>query len=519
VNAIDILDAAAARDPDAPALVWAHAGRARSLSFGALVERSRRIAALLRARGLRPGDGVVVLLPMAGPLYEVMAAILRLGATAVFPDPAHWRESLERTAATMPLRGFVGTPMACLARWLVPTLRRVPLAFVAGVPLPGAVPLRAADGLRPLAAPEDCAPGATALLSFTSGSTGRPKGVLRTHAMLEATQRILSREMELAPRQVQLAVLPFFVFAYLGAGATSVIPPLDLRSPAAADPAVIARWIEAWKVTGLGASPFLLRRLAEPCAREPQRLASLRSVFAGGAPVTPAVLDAIHAVAPAARVAALYGATEAEPIALAARDAYGTPERAAVAGGRGLLAGRPVAEISLRILGPRGELLPQGGEGEIAVAGPNVSPGYLGGEGDREHKLAAGGVLWHRTGDAGYVDARGRLWLVGRCAGGLPGRDGMLYPLRVEAALSGEPGVARATVAEHGGRRVLVVQPAAAPGTLDPEHLAARVAWCGADEVVLMRRIPTDRRHLAKIDVPALREALARGRWLERIPL
>ena len=511
MNAIDILDAAAARDPDAPALVWERTGRARTLSFGALVERSRRIAALLRARGLRPGDGVVVLLPMAGPLYEVMAAILRLGATVVFPDPGHWRESLERAGASMPLRGFVGTPMACLARWLVPTLRRIPLAFVAGTPLPGAVPLRAADGLAPLAAREDCAPTATALLSFTSGSTGRPKGVLRTHAMLEATQRILTREMELAPRQPQLAVMPFFVFAYLGAGATSVIPPLDLRSPAAADPALIGRWIEAWKVTGLGGSPFLLRRLAELCASEPQPLRSLRRVFVGGAPVTPAVLDAIQAVAPAARVAALYGATEAEPIALAGREAYGPAEREAVAAGQGLLAGRPIAEISLRILGPGGESLPPGGEGEIAVAGPNVSPGYLDGEGDREHKLHDGGVLWHRTGDDGYVDADGRLWLVGR--------RGTLQPLRVEAALSGEPGVARATLASHDGRRTLVIQPADESGTLDLQRLAARVAWCGADEIVLMQRIPTDRRHLAKVDVPALREALARGRWQKVIRL
>lgn len=511
MNAIDILDAAAARDPAAPALIWERAGRPRTLPFGALVERSRRIAALLRSRGLRPGDGVVVLLPMAGPLYEVMAALLRLGATSVFPDPAHWRESLERTAAAMPLRGFVGTPKACLARWVVPALRRVPLAFVAGIPTPGAVSLRAADGLAPFNGSEDCAATATALLSFTSGSTGRPKGVLRTHAMLEATQRILSREMELAPRQVQLAVLPFFVFAYLGAGATSVIPPLDLRSPAAADPSEIARLIEAWKVTGLAASPYLLRRLAECCAREPQRLASLRRVFAGGAPVYPSVLDAIQAVAPAARVAALYGATEAEPIALAGRDDFGPVEREAVAAGRGLLAGRPVAEISLRFVGPGGEWLPSGSEGEIAVAGPNVSPGYLGGDGDREHKLCADGVLWHRTGDVGYVDAEGRLWLVGR--------GGTLQPLRVEAALSSEPGVARATLASRDGRRVLVVEPTAGPEALDPEQLAARVRWCGADEIVLMRQLPTDRRHLAKVDVPALREALARRRWEKIIRL
>jgi len=531
MNVIEILDEAALRVPDHTALIWGAPGNERLMTFGALLDRSRRLATLLREHGLNPGDGVVIFLPMSGPLYEVMAAVLRLGLIAIFVDPSAWRPSLERALAHLPVRGFIGTPAACVWRWFTPALRRIPEAFVVGPGLPGATTLRKAQRSAPLDGAMNCTAESTALVTFTSGTTGISKGVLRSHGTLAATHGTLSRHLELRPGQVQLATMPFFVFANLASGATSVIPELDLRSPAGADPVLLLRAIRAWKVTGIVASPFLMQRLADECASQKQVLASLRDAFVGGAPVLPAVLDKIATMAPDATIAALYGATEAEPIALVRREEWSAKERKVAADGGGVLAGRPIESISLRILADQwghsidsrtrrefeGEQLPTGSEGEIVVSGAHVSAGYLGEAGNRENKIIVDGTRWHRTGDAGYLDHSGRLWLVGRCAGGVSGASGITYPLRVEAALSGTTGIARATLVQHLGNPTLVFETPGDVDSFDPAEILARIPWCSVNEVVRVRHIPLDRRHNAKVNLPSLLEMLEQQRWITRV--
>jgi acyl-CoA synthetase (AMP-forming)/AMP-acid ligase II len=160
-----------------------------------------------------------------------------------------------------------------------------------------------------------------------------------------------------------------------------------------------------------------------------------------------------------------------------------------------------------------------GTAGEIVVSGAHVSAGYLGGEGDRENKIVVDGAVWHRTGDAGYLDESGRLWLVGRCAGAIPGESGVTYPLRVEAALAGTPGVARATLVQHLGKRALVVESPSGAESVNPAEIASRIPWCRVDEVVQVRHMPLDRRHNAKVNLPSLLELLDRRKWLARVSL
>jgi acyl-CoA synthetase (AMP-forming)/AMP-acid ligase II len=431
------------------------------------------------------------------------------------------------------VRGFIGIPLACAMRLLVPALRRIPKAFVARACFPGAVPLRKAASREPSGHLEAVAPDAPAMLTFTSGSTGRPKGVLRSHGLLAATHRILAAHLALRAGEMDVAVLPVVVFSNLAAGVASLIPDADLRQPGAIDAPRLAHQIEAWRPTGLVASPALLERLADEVLARGDRLDSLRRVFAGGAPVFPRVLDKAAAVAPGARVHALYGATEAEPMATLARDDLGTDDRDAMRQGRGLLAGRPVPEVRLHILRDRfGEplgpwTLPEldaasarpGEAGEIVVSGKHVVAGYLGGEGDRELKIRAGSETWHRTGDAGRLDERGRLWLLGRCSARIAGGRGVRYPLAVDAALSDNAALARATLLRHQDRTLLVVEPRGRPEDQALMSIACSIAWAGADELVAIRRFPLDRRHNAKIDYPALRRMLDERRWMLRAPI
>lgn len=531
MNVIELLDETCARAPSATALMWGLPSRGGSLTFAELGERSRRLASLFRRTGLCPGDALVIFVPPSGPLYEVMAGALRLGLIAVFVEPTRWRQTLEEAVARLPVRGFVGTPVGCAARWLVPQLRGIAHAFVTTAAFPGAISLHEAAHCTARAGVEPCSDEATALLTFTSGSTGRPKGVLRSHGTLLATHRALSRHLALGTAGISLATLPFIAFANLAAGTGTVIPDLNVRRPAKTDSQKLLRQLREWNVSSLVATPFLARCIAENCRNDGATLEALQHVFTGGAPVLPELLDKLSAAAPRARIGAIYGATEAEPIATANLPDFGREERARIGSGGGVLVGRPVEGIKVRIIGDtwgaaRGpftdvdfdrEILRDGACGEIVVSGPNVSPGYLGGVGDRDNKIMVNATVWHRTGDAGYFDPAGRLWLAGRCAARIVRNNHTCYPLQAEAALDGVQNTRRATLIQDGhGRTVLLVQPAGRPGDVSTDEILSRIAWCRPDEILMVDEIPLDRRHHAKVSYAEVLRLLERGKWLAR---
>jgi acyl-CoA synthetase (AMP-forming)/AMP-acid ligase II len=229
---------------------------------------------------------------------------------------------------------------------------------------------------------------------------------------------------------------------------------------------------------------------------------------------------------PEARIVAVYGSTEAEPIAHVAVDAIATEDADAMDTGGGLLVGAPVPDIALRIvpnhfgtplapmtraaleqlaLGPREP-------GEILVYGAHVLRGYLHGEGDEETKVRVGDEIWHRTGDAGYLDAHGRLWLLGRADAAINDDRGRLYPFAVECAASRITLVRRSALIQHDGRRLLIVELT----SREVADLAATIrdalAWARIDAVIPVARLPVDARHNAKIDYPALRRLLSSAR-------
>jgi acyl-CoA synthetase (AMP-forming)/AMP-acid ligase II len=246
----------------------------------------------------------------------------------------------------------------------------------------------------------------------------------------------------------------------------------------------------------------------------------LQKIFTGGAPVFPRVLDKLRGVAPNARIVAVYGSTEAEPIAKLALDEITEDDRNAMLGGRGLLAGKAVPEIQVRILrAPWGApiapftqaefdaaCLAHNAPGEVVVTGEHVLRGYLHGRGDEETKFQVDGKIWHRTGDAGYVDANGRLWLLGRCAAKIEDTRGTLYPFAVECAASHHPNVKRAALLQHCGRRLLLVELHKPQAGLN--GLQKTLAWAALDEIRVIKKIPVDKRHNAKVDYPALAQLL-----------
>lgn len=532
-NLAALLTAQATQRPAAVALLDGTIQPPRPVSFAELHTAIAQAGAMLRAAGLRRGDRVLLFQPMSLDLYVAFGAILANGMTAVFIDPGMPRSQLDRAAAHLSPQAFLGPPRAHLLRLISPAIRRTPHHFSHAAWLPMTRPWQAYQDHAPLDEFVPCDDDTPALITVTSGTTGMPKFATRTHGFLRSQHAAIDAALAIDPGAVIATSLPVFVLSFLAMGTTTLLPGVDLRSPGRYDVAAFLAQLRATGVTCLAASPALLDRLARYCMAQHVTLLEIKQIYSGGGPVWPDLMDRLQRVAPNASILAVYGATEAEPIATLAYDDLRATDRYASSAGMGLPVGEPVPTIDLRIipdrwgepLGPYTQAewealaLAPTQAGEIVVAGPHVLTSGSGEEA-QSTKIQVGERTWHRTGDAGYLDRSGRLWLLGRCAAALPPAvqqhgaapdaplRGKLYPLAVEASVLALPEVKYAALVEVDGRRVLALELVTPQTQAWIDALADRVGWANLDAVRVLPRMPVDRRHNAKVDYPALRRLL-----------
>ncbi len=525
MNLVRLLTAQAATRPGAAAIVDRHAGRERVTSFADLDRQSQRGAAFLRSVGLEAGDRILFLHRMSAELYVALISAWRAGMTAVFIDISTGREDLDRCCAIAKPDAFAGSAKAHLLRLVSRPVRRIPRQIALSGHVPGALPWSRASRLPAEPACAELTDAAPALITFTSGSTGQPKAAVRTHGFLRAQYEALQDVLDLTPGEIDLTTLPIVALANLASGVTSVIPDADLRRPGAIDPVPVLAQLERHRVTRAAGSPALLERVADHCLASNRTLPCIERIFTGGGPVFPGLLERLQRAAPDAEVCAVYGSSEAEPIAHIANAHVSDEDRADMIGGRGLLAGVPVSTIHVRILRDPldshaspltsaefdARCLSPGSIGEIAVSGRHVLTGYLDAQGDAETKVRMGGDVWHRTGDAGFLDAAGRLWLLGRCVAKVVDRRGVIYPFAVECAAQQHANVRRAALVARDGRRLLVLERRDRRQPVDGAALRQSLAWASIDSIGEYPRLPVDRRHNAKIDYPALHQLVERS--------
>lgn len=445
------------------------------VSYADLSRASARLASAYRHAGIGPGDVVLIARGVSVELYETILAIFRLGAVAMFPEPAAGLKGLRVAVEAAGPTAMVTNGIGYAIRLAVPELRRLKLLpdFDDDAPI----------GEEPLAHLPGDAP---ALITFTSGSTGRPKGIVRSADFLMLQHQLLENLRQTRPGDVDLISLPVFILSNLAAGATSVIPAGKLTRPAKLDGAALRAQIARHGVKRIIAPPAVIARIAENAPPMPQ----LSAVFTGGGPVFPNLLRAIAKSAPNAAVHAVYGSTEAEPIAHLAMTDIAEADWTAMSAGAGLLAGAPIAEIKVELR-----------DHEVFVAGPHVNRGYLDPADDRSTKSTREGVLWHRTGDAARIDERGRLWLLGRREAASAG----LFPFAVETAALSWPGVKQAALLAGDGRARLALQ----GDGLSLGQMQERANALGDIEVVIVEAVPMDKRHNSKADYAALRKLLS----------
>jgi len=471
LNLIEAFLQQVAARPDAAAIITP---KGCVVSYADLARASAIRASAYRHAGIGAGDVVLIARGVSVELYETLLAVFRLGAVAMFPEPAAGLKGLRLAVEAAKPKAIATAGIGHVLRRLCPELRSL-------TPLPDFDD----DAVRsePLAHLPGDAP---ALITFTSGSTGRPRGIVRSADFLMLQHQLLEKLRQTQPDDVDLISLPVFILSNLAAGATSVIPAGRLTRPAQLDGAALRAQIARHQVKRIIAPPAVIARLAEGAAP----MWRLKAVFTGGGPVFPNLLRAVAKAAPEAAIHAVYGSTEAEPIAHLDMREIAEADWQAMAHGAGLLAGKPIPEINLDIR-----------DHEVFVAGLHVNRGYLDPADDQSTKSMREGKLWHRTGDAARLDAQGRLWLLGR----REAASGDLFPFAVETAALSWPGVRQAALLAEDGKGRLAL----AGDGLDLADMQARARALGDIEVVLLKAVPLDRRHNSKADYARLRKLLA----------
>jgi long-chain acyl-CoA synthetase len=284
-------------------------------------------------------------------------------------------------------------------------------------------------------------PDEVVLQMYTSGTTGTPKGVLTTHGNLEMAARTSTR-WDFDERSVSLTPLPMFHiggigWAYCGLwhGATTVlVSEFDARG--------VLDILEAQGVTNAVLVPTMLQMLtAVPGAAE-RDFSALRSIAYGAAPITtPALKAALRTFG--CSLFGLYGLTESTGGVVALEPGDHDPD-----GPREHLlrsAGRPYPWVELQIVDPAtGERLGPHAVGEVWLRAPNVTTGYFNRPAETAAALTPDG--WLRTGDGGYVDEDGYLFLTDRVKDMIVSGGENVYPVEVEEALAQHADVAEVAV-------------------------------------------------------------------------
>ncbi|WP_119304455.1 AMP-binding protein [Dongia deserti] len=467
MNLIETFLATAERRADRVAIV---APDGRPVTFAELAGRSATLAAAWQRKGIEPGDRVLLAMALGSDLYASIAALWRLGATVVFPEPAMGLRGLRHAIAATRPKAFLSAGKFRFLRLLLPELWKIPLSLH---PIADSIAIKEVY---------DAGKDHPALISFTSGSTGHPKGIVRTHGFLAAQNACVAQLLSPSREdETDLVAFPVFVIVNLGLGITSVLPNWRLTRHDEADPAALAHLVRERKVTRMLVPPSICEVVAGS-----DELWPIEAVFTGGGPVFPDILERLAKRMPRADIISVYGSTEAEPIAHQSMHEISDADWQAMRTGAGLLAGPPIPEVWVQLL-----------DDEILVAGEHVNKGYLDGSGDAANKIRIDGEVWHRTGDAGRIDDKGRLWLLGR----RDAKAGGLFPFSVEVAARFWPGVRRVALVPGTTAAVLAVE-----GDRSCYGQWARLASERGDiRLVHLDRIPLDRRHRSKVDYVALK--------------
>jgi olefin beta-lactone synthetase len=524
---------AASRYPDRTGLVCKMNDGFKSWTFSEMNRTADWFARKLCARGLKKGDRVILMVKPSLEFITLTFALFKIGAVIILIDPGMGYRNLLRCIGQVKPDVFIGIAKAHFFKFFFPgpfkTVRTSvcigPGLGLFGPSLTAAKAAASASYGIVFSAAEMQADEPAAIL-FTTGSTGPPKGVCYDHAIFAAQLELIRNYYGIGPDDIDQPAFPLFALFSTGLGACAVIPDMDPTRPARVDPEKFVRTIIEHGVTYSFGSPAIWNVVTKYCIASQIKLDSLQKVLMAGAPVPYDLLARTISILPDdAEIHTPYGATEALPIAsITAREIMAQTWKE-TREGRGVCVGSPLEPMVIKIIQisdkpiPEWDdslLMPDGEIGEIVVKGPVVTRRYDNNTKENQlAKIAEGREIWHRMGDVGYLDNRGRLWFCGRKAHRVITVSVTMYTVCCEALFNEHPSVSRSALVgiNKDGNQVpvLIVEPY--DRKINKEKLVAelfRIAQHNEmtrpiENFLVHYDFPVDIRHNAKI----FREKLA----------
>ncbi len=426
-----LLDRQAQQTPRATAII---APQRSPLTYGRLYEQTARIVSTLNAMGLGRNDRIAMLLPN-GPDLAVAFLAVAAGATCAPLNPAYREAELDfylsdLNACALIVESEDDSPAINVAR-----TQHIPLIKLTCQPdrAAGVFALEGDTGLRPvqggLAQPDD-----VALALHTSGTTSRPKLVPLTHANMCTSAANVQRTLQLTRNDRCLNIMPLFhihgliaaVLASLTAGASIVCTP-GFYAPK------FFQWLSEFRPTWYTAVPTMHQAIVGRAEANRNIIAHspLRFIRSSSSAMPPPVMTQLENVFGAPLIEA-YGMTEAAHQI----SSNPLPPDERKPGSVGVAAGPEV-----NVMDEAGNLLPAGAVGEIVVRGPNITASYENNPAANEAAFTNG---WFRTGDEGYLDEEGYLFIRGRIKEIINRGGEKISPREVDEVLLHHPAVVQA---------------------------------------------------------------------------
>jgi len=484
-----------------------------SISYSELLTEVEITAHYFLSKGIKPGDRVLVFVPMSIDLYRIVLALFSIGASAVFLDEWVSKKRLEICCSIAQCTAFIGVTKAHVLRFFSKELRKIPIilkirghkkSFFENT-------TRSFHNLPFLVNEHE-----TALITFTTGSTGIPKAAKRSHYFLDEQLKALREKVKSTSDDTELTTLPIVLFINLGVGATSVICNFNPRKLKKIKAEKTIETLKKYRVNRIVASPYFLKVLSEKIIHSKTNFPDIKQIFTGGAPVFPSEARIINTAFPEIQSEVVFGSTEAEPISAISIRNLIHQENFALK--NGLPVGKPVKQVEVKIIEIEDEpivikhekdlkTLPSNSVGEIIVAGKHVLKEYFNNEAAlQRNKIFIGEKVYHRTGDSGFLDENGLLYLTGRCATIIHYEEHIIYPFLIENALQNINGIEIGTILHLNSEIIIVAETAM---NSDKPAIAELINKLELPKhTFIWMNIPRDPRHHSKVDYELLRQRL-----------
>ena len=432
-----VLAANARRNPGKEAIVCG----LHRMTFGTLDERANRLANALRAKGVLPGDRVVVYMPNGIELVEALAGVLKTGALIVplttrltGPEVAHIVGDCEPKAIVFPsdLRPQVSSALQGKADVL---------RLVVGEPAAAETNFTAfLDTGSPLEPPPLPATMDDCVIGYTSGTTGRPKGAVATHNNIITAHGFMNAlEWELTSRDVILATTAMAHRTGLGRLANTFFLGCTVVMQPRFDAAECVALLERERVTVIGGVPTVYRMMMPELERRPEAARTVRLILATGEAFPVPLKERLFKALPHAGLYSFLAQTEAGFVA-----GLRPEEQAAKIGALG----RPVPGVEIRLADADDRDVRTGEAGEILVRCGTRGVGTVMREYFRNPKATEDAFFgeWFRTGDVGYFDDDGFLYFADRAKDMIVSGGLNVYSKEVELTLQEHASVEEAAV-------------------------------------------------------------------------